>query len=248
MIKDLKIQTEADLEVFIHGGMCMSYSGRCSLSNTMTLRDANRGGCAHSCRWDYQLLSDDQTVHDAPFSMSSKDLEALEQIPFLIDSNVSSLKIEGRMKSLHYIATVVNTYKKLIDDYVKNKKIDSFEPYLIELEKAENRLASHGYLEGTPTINEQLFNQVSEQPNQLFIGLVHSYDQLTKTLIFEQRNYFEQGVNAEIFMPDGSLVDFQINEMTDIDSNSLFVARHPKQLIVTKVNFEVLPYSMIRKK
>jgi U32 family peptidase len=248
LIKDLIKNTKANIEVFIHGGMCMSYSGRCSLSNNMTERDANRGGCAHSCRWSYDLVASDQKISNNKFSMSSKDLEALEQIPFLIDANVSSLKIEGRMKSLHYIATVVSTYRKLIDDYYKNKKIISFEPYLNELEKAENRLASHGYLEGTPTINEQLFNQVSEQPNQLFIGLVHSYDKETKTLIFEQRNYFEVGVNAEMFMPDGSLIDFQITNMTDIDSNELLIARHPKQLIKTIINFEVLPYSMIRKK
>jgi U32 family peptidase len=248
MIEYLIKNTKADIEVFIHGGMCMSYSGRCSLSNNMTERDANRGGCAHSCRWSYDLVASDQKISNNKFSMSSKDLEALEQIPFLIDANVSSLKIEGRMKSLHYIATVVSTYRKLIDDYYKNKKIISFEPYLNELEKAENRLASHGYLEGTPTINEQLFNQVSEQPNQLFIGLVHSYDKETKTLIFEQRNYFEVGVNAEMFMPDGSLIDFQITNMTDIDSNELLIARHPKQLIKTIINFEVLPYSMIRKK
>lgn len=248
LIKDLIKNTKANIEVFIHGGMCMSYSGRCSLSNNMTERDANRGGCAHSCRWSYDLVASDQKISDNKFSMSSKDLEALEQISFLIDANVSSLKIEGRMKSLHYIATVVSTYRRLIDDYYKNKEIISYEPYLKELEKAENRLASHGYLEGTPTINEQLFNQVSEQPNQLFIGLVHSYDEKTKTLIFEQRNYFEVGVNAEMFMPDGSLIDFQITNMTDIDSNELLVARHPKQLIKTIINFAVLPYSMIRKK
>jgi len=248
MIRDLIKKTDADIEVFIHGGMCMSYSGRCSLSNNMTDRDANRGGCAHSCRWSYDLIDDDQKITENKFSMSSKDLEALEQIPFLIDANVKSLKIEGRMKSLHYIATVVNTYRKLIDDYNHKKIIDSFEPYLTELEKAENRLASHGYLEGMPTINEQLFNQVSEQPNQLFIGLVHSYNHHTKVLIFEQRNYFEKGVKAEMFMPNGKIIDFEIDFMTDIELNELLVARHPKQMIMTKVDFEVLPYSMIRKK
>ncbi|MDX9691520.1 MAG: peptidase U32 family protein, partial [Acholeplasmataceae bacterium] len=184
-INNLIHKTQADIEVFIHGGMCMSYSGRCSLSNNMTDRDANRGGCAHSCRWNYELVSDGKSVSDASFSMSSKDLEALEQIPFLIDSGVKSLKIEGRMKSLHYIATVVSTYRKLIDDYMSLKHIESFEPYLIELQKAENRLASHGYLEGLPGVEQQLYHMRSEKPTQLFIGLVQDYNEETHEAIIE---------------------------------------------------------------
>ncbi|MBE0700897.1 MAG: U32 family peptidase, partial [Acholeplasmataceae bacterium] len=137
-IRQLKTKTHADLEVFIHGGMCMSFSGRCSLSNNMTDRDANRGGCAHSCRWNYDLLVDGKRISENSFSMSSKDLEALEQIPHLIDSGIHALKIEGRMKSLHYIATVVSTYRKLIDLYEKTRTISDFEPFLKELQKAEN--------------------------------------------------------------------------------------------------------------
>jgi putative protease len=185
-IQKLISKTDADIEVFIHGGMCMSYSGRCSLSNNMTDRDANRGGCAHSCRWNYELISQDESISEHTFSMSSKDLEALEQIPFLIDSGVKSLKIEGRMKSLHYIATVVSTYRKLIDDYLKDQTIKDFEPYMIELQKAENRLASHGYLEGLPGVEQQLYQMRSEKPIQLFIGLVQSYDIDTKQAIIEQ--------------------------------------------------------------
>ena len=169
-IKDLTEKTKADIEVFIHGGMCMSFSGRCSLSDNMTERDANRGGCAHSCRWNYELISDGQKVSESTFSMSSKDLEALEHIPFLMDAGVSSLKIEGRMKSLHYIATVVSTYRNLIDTYLKEKEIKDFKPHYDELMKAENRLTSFGYLEGLPGVEQQLFHQRSEKPSQLFIG------------------------------------------------------------------------------
>lgn len=247
-IRRLKEKTKADIEVFIHGGMCMSYSGRCSLSNNMTDRDANRGGCAHSCRWNYDLTLDGVSLSDHSFSMSSKDLEALEQIPYLIDSKVSSLKIEGRMKSLHYIATVVSTYRKLIDDYTKNGSIPDFNPYLIELQKAENRLTSHGYLEGLPGVDEQLFNKSSEQPNQLFVGLVISYDENTGISTIEQRNYFELGDDLEVFSPDGTVKDFKLDYMTDEKNEITPIARHPKQVLKIKIPFCVEPYAMIRKK
>jgi U32 family peptidase len=247
-IKKLKSQTKADIEVFIHGGMCMSYSGRCSLSNNMTDRDANRGGCAHSCRWSYELIQDENEIKYDAFSMSSKDLEALEQIPFLIDAQVSSLKIEGRMKSLHYIATVVSTYRKLIDTYLKEGMIEDFKPYLSELEKAENRLASHGYLEGLPGVEQQLYQMRSEKPTQLFIGLVKNYDPNTGLTTIEQRNYFELGDEVEMMLPDGSIKPFKIDYMTNLEGDLTPVARHPKELLVIKVPFDVEPYAMMRKR
>ncbi len=247
-IRALIPKTKADIEVFIHGGMCMSYSGRCSLSNNMTDRDANRGGCAHSCRWNYELIRDGEKVSDQAFSMSSKDLEALEQIPYLMDSGVASLKIEGRMKSLHYIATVVSTYRKLMDDYHRLGIITDFTPYANELEKAENRLASHGYLEGMPGVEQQLYNMRSERPTQLFIGLVQSYDPQTKIAVIEQRNHFILGELVEIFHPNGNVEPFVIESMTDIDDQVLDVARHPKQLIKVPMPFPVEPYAMLRKR
>ncbi len=247
-IKQIRTKTEADLEVFIHGGMCMSFSGRCSLSNNMTDRDANRGGCAHSCRWNYDLMDGETKVSDVPFSMSSKDLEALEQIPYLIDAGVSSLKIEGRMKSLHYIATVVATYRKLIDDYMKHHEIADFAPYMKELEKAENRLASHGYLEGLPGVEQQLYNARSERPTQLFIGLVLDYDQESGIATIEQRNHFTEGEAVEIFHPNGLVEPFIIHEMMDENHQRLDVARHPRQILKIKVPFVVEPYAMLRKR
>ena len=247
-IKRLISKTDADIEVFIHGGMCMSYSGRCSLSNNMTDRDANRGGCAHSCRWSYELTQDGKSVSDQMFSMSSKDLEALEQIPFLIEAGVKSLKIEGRMKSLHYIATVVSTYRRLIDAFNQNGEIKDFNPYLIELQKAENRLASHGYLEGLPGVEQQLYDKKSEQPSQLFIGLVQSYDEKTQIATIEQRNYFEVGYEIEIFHPNGNEETFTLNYMSDEKGEFTQVARHPQQILHIKVPFPVEPYAMLRKK
>jgi len=247
-IRQMIPKTKADIEVFIHGGMCMSYSGRCSLSNNMTDRDANRGGCAHSCRWSYELTQSGKSVSDQMFSMSSKDLEALEQIPFLIESGVKSLKIEGRMKSLHYIATVVSTYRRLIDDYERDLRIDNYDSYLIELQKAENRQASHGYLEGLPGVEQQLYDKKSEQPSQLFIGLVQDYDHETQIATIEQRNYFEVGYEIEIFHPNGNEQTFILDYMTDEKGEITQVARHPQQILKIKVPFAVEPYAMLRKK
>lgn len=246
-IKELKEQTEADIEVFIHGGMCMSYSGRCSLSDNMTGRDANRGGCAHSCRWQYEILDGKEKINDTYFSMSSKDLEAIEQIPFLIDANIASLKIEGRMKSLHYIATVVSTYRKLIDEYLATNQIKDYEPYIKAMEKTENRLASHGYLEGMPGVEQQLYNMRSETPNQLFIGLVKSYDKESGYAMIEQRNYFENGENVEVLMPSGKEIQFKIEEIYDVDGKKIDICRHPKQLLKVKVPEAIEEYAMLRR-
>lgn len=246
-IKELKEQTEADIEVFIHGGMCMSYSGRCSLSDNMTGRDANRGGCAHSCRWQYEILDGKEKINDTYFSMSSKDLEAIEQIPFLIDANIASLKIEGRMKSLHYIATVVSTYRKLIDEYLATNQVKDYEPYIKAMEKTENRLASHGYLEGMPGVEQQLYNMRSETPNQLFIGLVKSYDKESGYAMIEQRNYFENGENVEVLMPSGKEIQFKIEEIYDVDGKKIDICRHPKQLIKVKVPEAIEEHAMLRR-
>src|SRR5690606_32337963 len=137
-IENIRKKTDIEIEVFIHGGMCAGYSGRCSLSNHLTNRDANRGGCAHTCRWFFDLNEDKEKIVDQPFSMSSKDLNAIHEIPRLIEIGVNSLKIEGRMKSLHYIATVVNTYRKIIDEYLQTGKIEDFTKYELAMQHAEN--------------------------------------------------------------------------------------------------------------
>lgn len=246
-ISNITANTTADIEVFIHGGMCMSFSGRCSLSNTMTNRDANRGGCAHSCRWNYVLQEDNKIISDSKFSMSSKDLEATAFITKMIDANVKSLKIEGRMKSLHYIATVVGTYRKLIDEYVATKKVEDLNYYQDEIKKAENRLTSHGFLKGEPTINEQLFNQRSETPTKLFVGLVKEFDETTNIAVIEQRNYFEINDNLEVYMPSGKIKPFKLTSLKDEEDNEIAVARHPKQILKIKIPFKVEKGSMIRK-
>ena len=246
-IAEITKGTDTEIEVFIHGGMCMSYSGRCSLSNNMTNRDANRGGCAHSCRWNYDLKEDEQSISEnIPFSMSSKDLEAIKQITKLIDANVSSLKIEGRMKSLHYIATVVSTYRELIDEYQATKTIKDYNYYVEKLKKAENRLASTGYLEGLPGVEQQLYEMRNETPNQNFIGIVLSYDKKTQTAVIEQRNFFENGAAVEVLSHKGKEKYFNITNLKDIEGNSLEVARRPKEKLIITTPYELHPYDLIR--
>ncbi|MFK5883134.1 MAG: U32 family peptidase [Candidatus Izemoplasma sp.] len=246
-IREINEKTDADLEVFIHGGMCVSYSGRCTLSNNMTDRDANRGGCAHSCRWNYDLFDGEKKLNnDIAFSMSSKDLQTVKHISDLIDMGVKSLKIEGRMKSIHYIATVVNTYRRLIDDICDEFKVD-LPLYLLQIKKAENRLTSHGFMEGMTTINEQLYNMRSENPTQEFIGIVRDYDEENFIATIEQRNYFLPGDSAEVFSPSFGTMKFMIDEIKDIDDNVLDAARHPKQLLKVFIPFKVVPFDMIRK-
>ena len=246
-LKNLRANTDADLEVFIHGGMCVSYSGRCTLSNNMTDRDANRGGCAHSCRWNYDLFDGEKQLNEEiHFAMSSKDLQTVRHISDLIDIGVDSLKIEGRMKSIHYIATVVSTYRRLIDNICDDYDVD-LPKYLLEIKKAENRLTSHGFMEGMTTINEQLYDMRSEKPTQEFIGIVRGYDKDSFIATIEQRNYFLPGDKVEVFSPNFGPTQFVVEEIKDEEGTVLDAARHPKQILKIFVPFEVTEFDMIRK-
>ncbi|MBI9009813.1 MAG: U32 family peptidase [Tenericutes bacterium] len=246
-IKIMKQNSLADLEIFIHGGMCVSYSGRCTLSNYMVGRDANRGGCAHSCRWLYDLYDKDKLIsenHD--FQMSSKDLEIVEYLPKLLDIGVASLKIEGRMKSIHYIATVVLAYRMLIDDYY-NSELKELSFYKNEIQKAENRLTSFGFMEGDTTIQQQLYNYRSEMPTQEFIGIVKAYDPIKKLAEIEQRNYFERGDAIEVVSPTKTFTITKVDVLYDEEMKEISVARHPLQKLYINMNFEVKPYDLIRR-
>ena len=245
-IDEIRKNTKIDLEAFIHGGMCVSYSGRCMLSNNMTNRDANRGGCAHSCRWCYDLIEDGKVLNPEGdyFAMSSKDLCAIRAIPRLMDIGVNSFKIEGRMKSINYIATVVNTYRKLIDEYQKTHKIESFELYENMIKKGENRLASTGFLFGL-TVNEMLYDLNKSVPTKEFIGIVKDYDEKTQMATVEQRNYFKPNSKIEIFTPTETFY-INIDQIYDEEDNLLDVARHPLQIIKFKCEKKLKPYDLLR--
>lgn len=246
-IKEIQKNSRADLEVFIHGGMCVSYSGRCTLSNHTVLRDANRGGCAHTCRWLYRLYHQGKVISDDfDYQISSKDLEATKHIPELLKIGVSSLKVEGRMKSIYYIATVISAYRMLIDDYEQGCLRD-MEFYQNEIKKAENRLTSQGFFEGDVTVEEQLYNSRSEAPTKEFVGIVKAYDHKNKQLYIQQRNYFEPNDTLEILMPNLSLVQIKPTVLKNEEDNILDAARHPLEMIKIDCSIEIMPNSMVRK-
>lgn len=245
-IKHITEHTQAEIEVFIHGGMCAGYSGRCSLSNHLTNRDANRGGCAHSCRWFYDLKKDGEKIEVVPFSMSSKDLSAIYEVQKLIDLGVNSLKIEGRMKSLHYVATVVRTYRMIIDEYLSTSVISNYDYYMECLEKAENRETSTGFFHGLPKLPQQLFEKRSEKVMQNFVGLVLEYDKETQTAIIETRNVYRVGETLEVFSRFGKEQYFVNTHMESLDGVSMDRAMRAKEPLKVKVPFEVHPFDMIR--
>ncbi len=248
-IAEVRKNTDLELEVFIHGGMCSSYSGRCTLSNSFTLRDANRGGCAHSCRWNYDIYDNNgisKTFDGHKFSMSSKDLQSLDVLKDLLDVGVNSLKIEGRMKSIHYIATIVSVYRKFIDDWYDNK-LEDLEVYKREIKKAENRLSSTGFLAGEVTVKEQLYNMRSENPTQEFVGIVRESNKEKDYAVIEQRNYFTAEDRLEVFGPGLLPIEFKVDSILDEEDNVLDAARHPKQVLKIKIPVDVDINYMIRK-
>ncbi len=247
-IKEFKDNTTLDVESFIHGGMCASYSGRCMLSNNMTNRDANRGGCAHSCRWNYDLMHNGNEKMNPDgdyFSMSSKDLCAIRAIPKLMDIGVNSFKIEGRMKSLHYIATVVNAYRRIIDEYETTGMVKDFSIYEDAIAKAENRLTGSGFLFHNPTINEQLYDLNLTCPTKEFIGIVRRYDKETKTAYIEQRNYFLPNTDVEVFSPSGSFV-INVGKVYRMDDTEIDAARHPLEELKFHSDIELHPFDLMR--
>ncbi len=240
-------------EAFIHGGMCVNYSGRCTLSNRMTLRDANRGGCAQSCRWKYHLYQGENEIStsDCLFSMSSKDLMAAEVVYDLMKANVASLKIEGRMKSNYYIATVVQTYRRLIDEIANTEKPLSqtrLAYYQNEFSKAENRPTSIGFYQGLPQANGHLYGINGAGVTHLFVGVILSYDKITKEAIIEVRNVIKENENLEVFGPKVNNQVFMIQEFTrDEDGEKIEVANQPMTKIRCKIPFDVEPLDMIRR-
>lgn len=250
-IKKIAKNTNLELEVFIHGGMCSSYSGRCVLSNHFTSRDANRGGCAHSCRWNYNLYDGRKKLnkHNEYFSVGSKDLMAASFIPALIDLGVASLKIEGRMKSSYYLATVVSSYRRLIDLYYEKHSLTKEELIDIEKEisKAENRLTSCGFFNGITSIDQQLYDMRDEKPTQEYVAYVLENSIDGKVLI-EQRNNFKVGDLVEAFGPNLQIVRFKVERIVDAATlEELDVARHPMQQMYLYTDVLLSKHDMIRK-
>ena len=257
-MKEMKENVDIEIEAFIHGAMCIAYSGRCTLSNHMTARDSNRGGCCQSCRWDYDLLEVDndgeldlyyQDGDTVPFAMSPKDLKLIESIPQMMEIGIDSLKIEGRMKSIHYIATVVSVYRKVIDAYAEDPENFKINPeWLKELDKCANRDTAPAFFEGTPGYEEQMFGvQQNKKSPYDFCGLVIDYDETTQIATIQQRNHFKPGQEIEFFGPEIQSFRQVIDAIFDEEGNSLDAARHPLQIVQIKVNHPIYPKNMMRK-
>lgn len=248
-IKAIKDNVDIEIECFIHGAMCSSYSGRCVLSNFLTLRDSNRGGCSQICRWDFDLYdkNNNHLKGEKPFTFCTKDLSMLKVIPEMIDLGIDSFKIEGRMRSIYYIATIVSIYRKVIDDYMSNK--DDYE-YNISYEKVltncANRESTVQFFDGSNGKDTQYYNGRIELSNQDFLGVITDYDKESGYAVVEERNYFKLGDNVEVFGPNIDDFSFKIDEIIDSDGNNIEVVNHPLQIVKIKVPKDVTIDSMIR--
>ena len=246
-IEEIIKNTNIDIECFIHGAMCAGYSGRCVLSNFLTARDANRGGCSQICRWDFSLLdsSKKELKGAKEFTFCTKDLSMLKHIPEMIDMGISSFKIEGRMRSIYYIATVVGTYRKVIDKYLNDKEHYKYDEELERiLTNCANRDSITQFFDGNYDETVQYYNGRVEVSNQDFLGLVIDYKD--NNVILEQRNYFKPGDIVEIFGPHIKTIEFTVPDIYDEDGNLLDAARHPRQIIKFKLKEKVEPYAMMR--
>ena len=251
-IAEIKAHVDIEIEAFIHGAMCSSFSGRCVLSNHFTDRDSNRGGCSQSCRWKYDIFEEDAPMFNAEddkFTMGSKDLCMLEHIPDLIEVGVDSFKIEGRMKSLHYVATVVNAYRQAIDSYMADP--DNYvlkQEWQDDILKAANRPLNTGFFYDTPGSEDHIYEPEEKMAPFDFAGVVISYDDATHLAVVQQRNHFKPGQEIEFFGPQGTFFKQVVGELHDLEGNSLDAARHPLQHIVIKTDFPVHPMDMMRKR
>ena len=228
--------------------MCAGYSGRCVMSNFLTNRDANRGGCSQICRWDFDLLDEDgnDIKGEKPFTFCSKDLSMLRYIPDMIDMGITSFKIEGRMRSSYYIATIVSIYRKVIDDYLNNKDYKYNKELEMVLRRCANRDSVPQFFDGNYDNSCSYYNGRVEVSNQDFLGIVLDYDKENHIATIEERNYFKKGDKVEIFGPNHEVIDYEFNEIIDEEGNIIDTVRHPKQVVKVYIEDELYVDDMIR--
>ncbi len=251
-IAEMKTRVDIELEVFVHGAMCSSVSGRCVLSNHFTDRDSNRGGCCQSCRWKYDLHADEQSVMEPGenlFTMGSKDLCMIRHVPDLIDAGVDSFKIEGRMKSIHYVASVVNAYRQAIDAYMADpQRYELRQEWVDEIGKAANRPLNTGFFYSTPGAEEHIYEPEEKPAPYDFAAVVTDYDEASGIATVQQRSPFRPGMEVEFFGPGGRRFVQRLGEFTDEEGNTLTVARHPLQKIRVKTDQPLVPLDIMRKR
>lgn len=248
-IQNIIAETNMEIETFIHGAMCTNISGRCVLSNYFTNRDANRGGCCQVCRFNFDLYDQNKNEisTNSNFSIAPKDLSLVKYIKDMIDIGISSFKLEGRMRSVYYISTLVRVYRKLVDLYCTNNLNDSYINKAIKiLYRCANREVAPQFFNKMPDYKEQYYsNKRQEDSNQDFLGVVLNYDDALKELIIEQRNYFKKGDKVMIFEPNGDDYFMKIKYVKDETGNEIDVARHPKEIIRINCEKKISKYSIM---
>ncbi len=255
-IMEIRKHVGIDLEVFVHGAMCISYSGRCLLSNYMAGRDANKGECAQPCRWKYALVEEKRPGIYYPleedalgsYVFNSQDLCLIHHLPALLEAGVSSLKIEGRMKSIHYVATVVNAYRRALDEYYRDPQNYSFDPaWDEEITKVSHRDYTTGFLFGKPDEKDHNYGTSSYLRDYDFVGLVLDYDKETGWATVEQRNNFGVGDVLEFFGPSLDVFSQSLTELQDEEGECIEIAPHPQQVVRMPVDKPVSKWDLIRR-
>ena len=256
-IKEIRANIPDDLEIetFVHGAMCISYSGRCLLSNFMVGRDANQGACTHPCRWKYSIVEETRPGEVMPvfenergtYIFNSKDLCMIEHIPELIDAGVDSLKIEGRMKTALYVATVARTYRKAIDDYKKDPELykQNMPWYLDQISNCTYRQFTTGFFFGKPSEDAQIYDNNTYVKEYTYLGIIG--EEKDGTYRIEQRNKFSVGEKIEVMKPNGDNVEVVVKRILTEDGVEQESAPHPKQVLYVDLGIEVDRYDILRR-
>lgn len=255
-LKTIRKKCDVELEMFVHGAMCISYSGRCLLSAYMTGRDANRGACAQSCRWKYNLVEENrpgeyfniEEDERGTYIMNSRDMCLMPHLPEIIETGIDSLKIEGRMKSVHYAASVVKAYRMAIDSYFEDPENFSIkQEWVEELDKVSHRAYTTGFFLHKTTSEDQIYSSSSYTQTSDFVGLVKEYDAETGFAVVEQRNNMKIGQEIEVFQPNLPTYRQVISEMYNDKGEAIDAAPHAQQIIKMKMVQPVEPYTILRR-
>ena len=251
------IPDDMEIESFIHGAMCISYSGRCLLSNYFTGRDANHGACTHPCRWKYSIVEETRPNEYMPvyenergtYIFNSKDLCMIEHIPDLFDAGIDSFKIEGRMKTALYVATVARTYRKAIDDYKKSPELyqQNMPWYLDQISNCTYRQFTTGFFYGKPSDEAQIYDNNTYLKEYTYLGIVGGTNEEGLYRI-EQRNKFSVGESIEVMKPDGENIEVTVKRIVDEEGNDMESAPHPKQVLYIDLGHPLEMYDILRRK
>lgn len=250
-----KIPEDMEIETFVHGAMCISYSGRCLLSNFMVGRDANQGACTHPCRWKYSIVEETRPGEVMPvfenergtYIFNSKDLCMIEHIPELIEAGVDSLKIEGRMKTALYVATVARTYRKAIDDYKKDPELyrQNMPWYLDQISNCTYRQFTTGFFFGKPNEDSQIYDNNTYVKEYTYLGIIG--EERDGTYCIEQRNKFTVGEKIEVMKPNGDNIEVVVKRILTEDGVEQESAPHPKQVLYVDLGIKVDKYDILRR-